>query len=307
LDKASYVLSRVLLAIPTLLVISLVSFWIVQSPPGEFQGAPYRLPREPFLIQYLKWVSGFLRGDFGYSLTWHVPVRELVGGRLLLTTVISLAALLFTFAVAVPAGVFCAVRRRSIWDYGFTLFGSLGLAIPNFLLALLLMYAAYAHFGIVPGSILSPDMVESPWSGARVLDLLQHLWVPVLVVGMAHMCAVLRTVRANLLDELPKEYVAAARTRGLSGRRLIWRYPVRVAMNPIVSTVGWLLPAIVSGETLVAVVLGLPTIGPLLLDALLRQDTYLAGAIVMLLAFLTVIGTLLSDLLLAWVDPRIRL
>jgi peptide/nickel transport system permease protein len=297
----------VLWAFPTLLVISLVSFWIVQSPPGEFQGAPFRLAREPFLIQYLKWVSAFLRGDFGYSLAWHVPVRELVGGRLLLTMTISLSALVVTFAVAVPAGVYCALHPRSLWDYGFTFLGSLGLAIPSFVLALILVYVNYMRFGTVPGGVLSPTMVEAPWSWAKGLDLLQHLWVPVLVVGTAHMCAVLRTVRGNLLDELPKDYVAAARTRGLPGRRLIWKYPVRVAVNPIISTAGWLLPAIVSGEMLVAVVLGLPTIGPLLLAALLSQDTYLAGAIVMLLACLTVLGTLLSDLLLAWADPRIRL
>jgi peptide/nickel transport system permease protein len=302
-----FFLRRVLWAIPTLLVISLVSFWIVQLPPGEFQGSPFRLSREPFLTQYVKWVSGLLHGDFGYSLAWRVPVRDLVGSRLLLTTGISAAALLLSFAVAVPAGVLCAVRQRSWWDYGLSFCAALGVAVPHFLLALVLLCVTYAYFGTVPGGALSPDMVEAPWSWSKVLDLLQHLWVPVLIVATAHTCGVLRTVRANLLDELPRDYVTAARTKGLSGTRLIWRYPVRVAMNPILSTAGWLLPAIVSGEALVAVVLGLPTVGPLLLDALLRQDTYLAGSLLMLLALFTVIGTLLSDLLLAWADPRTRL
>jgi peptide/nickel transport system permease protein len=291
----------------------------------------YDLDR-PFMVQYLKWLNnmlpfGFARqdtgsywqtesGDFnwpsfkwpdlGMSFEWNRQVTELIGERLLLTMLISVVTLLFTWALAIPIGIYSAVRQYSWGDYAFSVLGFIGLATPNFLLALVFMYLGYSFFGISAGGLFSPEYQDAPWSVARFTDLLAHLWIPVIVIGTAGTAGLIRVMRGNLLDELPKQYVMTARAKGLGPWNLLIKYPVRVALNPLISTIGWVLPGIVSGSVITAVVLGLPTTGPLLLRALQNQDMYLAGSMVMILSFLTVIGTLLSDILLLWLDPRIR-
>lgn len=291
----------------------------------------YDLDR-PFMIQYLKWLNnllpfGFARqdtgsywqtaaGDFnwpsfkwpdlGMSFEWNRQVTELIGERILLTMLISVVTLLFTWTLAIPVGIYSAVRQYSWGDYAFSVLGFIGLAIPNFLLALVFMYLGYSLFGISAGGLFSPEYQDAPWSVARFTDLLAHLWIPVIVIGTAGTAGLIRVMRGNLLDELPKQYVMTARAKGLAPWKLLLKYPVRVALNPLISTIGWVLPGIVSGSVITAVVLGLPTTGPLLLRALQNQDMYLAGSMVMILSFLTVIGTLISDILLLWLDPRIR-
>ena len=291
----------------------------------------YDLDR-PFMVQYLKWLNnmlpfGFERQDtssylqtidggfnwptfkwpdLGMSFEWNRQVTELIGERLLLTMLISIVTLLFTWALAIPVGIYSAVHQYSWADYTFSVLGFIGLATPNFLLALVFMYIGYSFFGISAGGLFSPEYQDAPWSTARFMDLLAHLWIPVIVIGTAGTAGLIRVMRGNLLDELPKQYVMTARAKGLAPWKLLLKYPVRVALNPLVSTVGWVLPGIVSGSVITAVVLGLPTTGPLLLRALQNQDMYLAGSMVMILSFLTVIGTLVSDILLLWLDPRIR-
>ncbi|MCB0062206.1 MAG: ABC transporter permease, partial [Caldilineaceae bacterium] len=262
---------------------------------------------QPVYVQYWKWVSGILfRGDFGRSFAWNMPVSDLIWGRLTLTFVLSLSTLLFIWIVAFPIGVYSAVRQYSVGDYIATFFGFLGVAIPNFLLALVLMYIAFKYFNQSVGGLFSPDYQEAPWSLAKVGDLLAHLWIPIIIIGTDGTAGLIRIMRANLLDELRKPYVVTARAKGLPEWKLLLKYPVRVALNPFISTVGWVLPSLVSGSAIVAIVLSLPTTGPLLLRALLSQDMYLAASFLLMLSILTVIGTLLSDLLLAWLDPRIR-
>ena len=324
----AYVIRRLLYMVPTLFAISLVSFLIIQLPPGDYlstmvanlaaQGdtvdstrlnaleARYGLD-QPIYVQYWKWISGIvLRGDFGHSFEWNRPVSTLIWDRLALTFVLSLSTLLFIWAVAFPTGIYSAVRKYSIGDYVATFLGFIGLAIPNFLLALVLMYVSFKFFNQSVGGLFSPDYIEAPWSWGKVVDLLSHLWIPMIVLGTAGTAGLIRIMRANLLDELHKPYVETARAKGLSETRLLLKYPVRVALNPFVSTVGWVLPELVSGAAIVSIVLSLPTTGPLLLRALKSQDMYLAGGFIMMLSVLTVVGTLISDLLLAWLDPRIR-
>ncbi len=323
-----YILRRILYMIPTLFAISVVSFVIIQLPPGDFlstlaarleaQGGEldraqliYLRERygldQPMAVQYWRWITGIVtRGDFGLSFHFRRPVEELIWSRLGLTFGISLLTVLFVYAVAIPIGIYSAVRKYSIGDYVATFVGFIGLAIPNFLLALVLMYVSLTVFGYNPGGLFSSEFADAPWSFAKFVNLLQHLWIPIVVVGTASTASLIRYMRANLLDELPKPYVVTARAKGLPETRLLTKYPVRVASNPIVSRVGWELPDLVSGELIVAVVLSLPTTGPLLLQALVAQDMFLAGAFIMMLSVLTVIGTLLSDILLAWLDPRIR-
>ncbi|MBA2665967.1 MAG: ABC transporter permease [Trueperaceae bacterium] len=323
-----YLLRRVLFILPTLFAISVVSFVIIQLPPGDFlstlaarleaQGGEldraqliYLRERygldQPMAVQYWRWITGIVtRGDFGLSFHFRRPVEELIWSRLGLTFGISLLTVLFVYAVAIPIGIYSAVRKYSIGDYVATFVGFIGLAIPNFLLALVLMYVSLTVFGYNPGGLFSSEFADAPWSFAKFVNLLQHLWIPIVVVGTASTASLIRYMRANLLDELPKPYVVTARAKGLPETRLLTKYPVRVASNPIVSRVGWELPDLVSGELIVAVVLSLPTTGPLLLQALVAQDMFLAGAFIMMLSVLTVIGTLLSDILLAWLDPRIR-
>ncbi len=324
---ATYIVRRVFYMIPTLLVISFLSFLIMQAPPGDFLTsyiaelsasgeqvdlelveslrATYGLD-EPWYVQYWLWISRFVRGDFGTSFEWNVPVRELIGQRLALTIFISMLTLLFTWIVALAIGVYSAVYQYSIGDYIVTTIGFLGLATPNFMLALILMYIAFQVFGISVGGLFSPDYTNAPWTWGKFVDLMKHVWIPVVVIGTAGTASLIRVMRANLLDELKKPYVVTAQAKGVPAWRALFKYPFRVAINPFLSTIGWLLPALISGDIIVSVVLSLQTTGPLYYRALLSQDMFLAGGLLMLLAILTVIGTLLSDILLAWVDPRVR-
>jgi len=324
-----FAVRRILYMILTLFIVSILSFVIIQLPPGDYLTTVVTNMRasgetideailaameqryglnQPMHVQYWKWISGILlRGDFGQSFEWNQPVSTLIWGRLLLTFAMSLATLLFTWLVAFPVGIFSAVRQYSIGDYVATVIGYIGLAIPDFLLALVLMYVAFKVFNQSVGGLFSPAYTDAPWSWAKVWDLLKHLWIPVIIIGTGGTAGLIRVMRANLLDELHKPYVTTARAKGMTEFRLILKYPVRMALNPFVSTVGWTLPILVSGSAVVSIVLALPTTGPLLLRALMSQDMYLAGSFIMLLSVLTVIGTFISDILLAWLDPRIRL
>ncbi len=322
-----YIARRILLMIPTIIGISLVSFMIIQLPPGDFltsqiaaaaqQGetideaevarleARYGLDK-PIHLQYASWVGGMLRGDFGWSFEWNRPVSELVWQRLGLTFLLSLGTLVFVWLISFPLGIFSAVRQYSWGDYLTAFFGFIGLATPDFLLALLLLYVSFAYFNQSVGGLFSPEFIQASWSGAKVWDLMKHIWIPMLILGTNGIAGLTRIMRANLLDELRKPYVTTARAKGLPEHKLLVKYPVRIAANPFISTSGAILPALVSGEIIVATILGLPTVGPLLLRSLQAQDMYLAGTIIMMTSVLTVVGTLLSDLLLAWFDPRIR-
>jgi peptide/nickel transport system permease protein len=248
-----------------------------------------------------------LRGNFGQSFQWRQPVADLIWDRLGLTLALSVASVLLIWAVAFPVGIYSAIRQYSPGDYVFTFLSFVGLGVPSFLLALVVMWFAFSRFGITVGGLFSPEYANSQWNLGRLVDFAQHLWIPMLVLGIGGTAGLIRIMRANLLDELQRPYVDTARAKGLEERTLLLKYPVRMALNPIVSTVGWTLPGLVSGSVIVSVVLNLPTTGPLLLNALLSQDMYLAGAIVLLLSILTVLGTLISDVMLATLDPRIRL
>ena len=322
-----YILRRLLYMIPTLVVISIVSFCLIALPPGTFADTVaaemmshgqvdvqtirsieerYGL-NEPLYLQYLKWISGiFLHGDFGTSFIYNKPVSELIWDRLGLTLVLTMTSFVFVCVVSFPIGMYSAIRQYSLGDHVATLFGFIGLATPNFLFALVLMYAVFTYFDQSVGGFFSPEMEAAAWGWAKLGDLLAHLWIPVIVIGTASTAALIRIMRANLLDELFKPYVATARAKGLSETRLLVKYPLRVAVIPFVATLGWMLPELVSGAVVVSVVLSLPTTGPMLLKALMAQDMYLAASFIMLLSVLTVVGTLVSDLLLALLDPRIR-
>ena len=262
---------------------------------------------QPVVVQYLTWLERIvLHGDFGQSFEWNKPVTEVIGGRLLLTIALAMVVLLLTTLIAIPIGVYSSVRQYSIGDHVATLFGFIGLAIPNVLLTLALLYVSFVYFGVEPGGLFSRAYQDAPWSPARVWDLATHLWIPVAVLTLAGTAEVIRVIRASMLDELSRPYVETARAKGLSEPAMIVKYPVRLALSPIVSKLGWMLPIIISSEAIVSVIVDIPTTGPLLLRSLLAQDMYLAGAIILLLAFITVIGTLISDILLALLDPRIR-
>jgi len=308
-------------------VISIVAFVIIQLPPGDYltsylmqletRGAKIDIEELtllrkqygldlPIHLRYFKWMWKMLHGDFGKSLEWNRPVSELIAERMPLTMIISLFTLIFTYIVAIPIGIYSATRQYSIEDYTFTVIGFVGLATPNFLLALILMLLFYKWFGLSIGGLFSSQYVEAAWSVGKFVDMLKHLPIPIIVVGTAGTAWLIRVMRGCLLDELRKQYVITARAKGVAERTLLFKYPVRLALNPIISTIGWQLPAIISGGTITAVVLSLPTMGPLLFRALMSQDTYLAGSVIMFLGFLTVIGTFISDILLVWLDPRIR-
>lgn len=323
-----FIVRRSLIALVTLFAISTMSFIIIQLPPGDFltsyianlaaQGdsigdEQVQIIREqygldqPLYVQYAKWMGGVLQGNFGRSLEWGVPVADLIWDRLAMSLVVGASSIFFVWSIAIPIGVYSATNQYSVVDYIATFFGFLGLAIPNFMLALILMWVAFSSFGQDVGGLFSPEFKDAPWSLAKLGNFISHLWIPMLIVGTSGTAGLIRTMRANMLDEINQPYVETARAKGLSERRLTWKYPVRVALNPFVSTVGYALPALVGAEIIVSVVLNLPTIGPILLRSLLSQDMFLAGAIVLLLSTLTVVGTLLSDILLAVLDPRIQM
>ena len=332
-----YTIHRVLVMIPTLLVISFVTFAIIKLPPGDFlsnqiaelqsQGDKAAMEKveflrkqygldKPFIEQYAIWVgiwpsegrfSGLLQGDFGWSFEHDMAVKDVVGDRLLLSFILNFSVILFTWAVAFPIGVYAATHQYSWGDHGLTFLGYIGLATPNFLLALVLMYFANVQFGLSVGGIMDAEYLGQPWSWGKARSVLEHLWIPVIVIGTAGTAGMIRRLRANLLDELQKQYVTTARAKGMPPFRLLVKYPLRMSLNPFIADIGNMLPSVISGSAIVAVVLSLQTSGPMLLEALRSQDQYLAGSFLMFLAFLTVIGMFISDLLLAALDPRIRL
>ena len=324
----AYLAQRFLLAILTVWAVSVLSFFIIQLPAGDYVDAYIALQREtgtlvsrqeaenlrtqygldqPAYVQYAKWVGLILQGNFGMSMEWRRPVLEVIGDRLALTIVVSVVALVFTWAVALPIGIYSAVRQYSFGDYIFTFVGFFGLATPSFLLALVVLYLAFSLFGANVGGLFSSEFKLASWSMAKVWDLLKHLPVPALILALSATAQLIRVMRANLLDEVRKPYVVTARARGLPEGRVILKYPVRVALNPFASTLGYLFPHIVSGSIIVSVVLSLPTMGPVLLRSLQSQDMFLAGTIVLLIGVMTVVGTFISDMVLLLIDPRIRL
>jgi peptide/nickel transport system permease protein len=309
-------------------VASIIAFVVIQLPPGDYvtayvarlqsmgtvvsseEAAALRIQYgldQPIYVQYAKWLGLMLRGNFGMAMEYNRPVAEVIGDRMALTIIVSLAAVVFIWVLALPIGIYSAVRQYSPLDYTFTFVGFIGIAVPNFMLALLIMYISFKYFDVQSiGGLFSPEMALAPWSWAKFVDLLKHLPLPAIVLGLAGMAEVVRIMRANLLDELRKPYVVTARAKGLAEHRVILKYPVRAALNPFASTIGYIFPFIVSGSIIVSLVLSLPTVGPLLFKALIAQDLFLAGTILLLLAVLTVVGTLISDLILMWIDPRIR-
>jgi peptide/nickel transport system permease protein len=324
----NYSARRLVAMIPTLIAISIIVFFIIQLPPGdyleshiatlqaqgesidskkiEFLRQQYGLD-QPMWKQYLVWATGFLRGDLGYSFEYDLPVRDVIGDRMFLTVLISLVTIVFTWLIAFPIGIYSATHQYSWGDYGLTFVGFIGLATPNFLLALVMLYLANVYFGTSIGGLMDPEYIDQPWTLGKLKSVLEHLWIPVIVIGTAGTAAMIRRLRANLLDELEKQYVVTGRAKGLPPGKLLRKYPLRMALNFFVSDIGNLLPSIISGAEVTAVVLSLPTTGPLLIASLQSQDMYLAGSFLMFLAILTVLGVLVSDLLLAILDPRIRL
>ncbi len=322
-----YILQRLALLPLLMVVYSFVIFVIIQAPPGDFLTAyvatlassgssisadqiaalrhQYGLD-QPFVVQYFLWMENLFHGDFGLSLEYQRPNADLISEQIGLTIALALFSFVLTWAISVPAGIYSATHPRSLGDHVLTVINYVGVATPNFMLALILMWLAFAYFDISITGLYSPEFVDAPWSLARVGDLLGHIWLPALVLGIAGTARLSRIMRANLLDELNKPYVVTARAKGMKEWRLVLRYPVRLAFNPLVSTIGWYLPALFSGSLIVATVMNLPNIGPLLLRALINQDMYLAGGILLIYSFLTIVGTLLSDVLLALIDPRIR-
>ena len=325
-----YIARRLTYMAFTIWVISIVAFVVIQLPPGDFVttlstrlasaggGASVALLEqqlreqyglnEPVYIQYFKWLGNILlHGKFGYSFTYQIDASQIIGERLPMTFLISFLAVLFIWVVALPIGIFSAVKKYTWGDYTATFIGFIGLAVPNFLLALIIMYIASHYFGRSAFGLFSPEYATAPWSWGKVGDLIQHLWLPVAIIGSGGAAGLIRTMRANLLDELNKPYVETVRAKGVAERKLLIKYPVRYALNPFVSTIGWVLPGLVAGEVIVSQVLNLPTSGPILISALLNEDMYLAAGFILVLSSLTVIGTFISDILLIWLDPRIRL
>lgn len=320
---------RFLLFIPTVVIISIVTFILIQLPPGDYissyaaqleasgQEASEQLLaalrhryglNQPVYVQYFKWMSNIiLHGDFGHSMQWNRPVADLIWQRIAWTFAISFVTIIFTWILAFPIGIYSATHQYSGFDYIFTFIGFFGQGIPDFLLALVLMWIGFAYFGQDVGGLFSEAYRDAPWSWAKFIDLLEHLWVPVVVLGVSGTAGLIRTMRANLLDELRKPYVVTARAKGMKEWQLVLKYPVRVALNPFISSIAYVLPQLVSGTTIISIVLSLPTTGPIQIRSLMSQDMYLAGSIFLLLSSLTILGTLISDVLLAVVDPRIRL
>ncbi len=324
----AYIFRRIALAFVTVWVVSMLSFLIIQLPPGDYLTAfiarlqsqgdvmsqdeaeslrqTYGLDRSAF-VQYFTWMGQIVQGNFGWSFEWKRPVSEVIFSRLFLNVLVALGAVLVTWVIALPIGIYSAARQYSKGDYAFTVWGLIGLAVPEFLLALVIMYFAFAYLGISVGGLFSPQYVEAPWSIARVWDLLKKLWIPAFIIGINGTASLMRIMRANMLDEIRKPYVVTGRAKGLSEIRILLKYPTRVALNPFVSMVGFTFPTMVSGSIIVAVVLSLPTVGPVLLNALVAQDMFLAGTIILFIGVMTVIGVLVSDILLVLIDPRIRM
>ena len=323
-----FIVNRFLLALITIWVVTVISFALIQLPPGDYitsyvaqlmsqgeqvsdqEAAQLRQQYglgDPFVVQYYKWLEKAAVGNFGISMEYQRPVTQVIGDRIFLTAALAFSAALFTYALAVPIGVISAVKQYSVTDYVATFIGFLGLAVPNFLLALSILYFGFVLFDANIGGLFSPEYASAPYSFGKIMNLLSHLWLPALVLSIAGTAQIIRVLRANMLDELRRPYVVTARAKGLSEWRVILKYPLRVALNPVISTLGYLLPTLVSGSIIVSIVMSLPTLGPLLLRALIAQDMFLSGTIVLLIGIMTVIGTFVSDLLLAWVDPRIRM
>jgi peptide/nickel transport system permease protein len=313
--------------IVTLWIISIISFVVIQLPPGDYlttlainleeSGYPveeamlerYRIRfglDKTLFEQYFIWITNFVQGDMGYSFGWKANVNTLIWERLLLTIVLSMSSLILTWLISIPIGVYSALKQHSVGDYAFTILGLAGVSVPSFMLALVLMYLAFSKFGVDVGGLFSPQYEGAPWSLGKMLDLLMHIWLPGFIIAITGTAGLIRTLRANLLDELKKPYIITARSKGVAYRKVVMKYPMRIALNPFISSFAYILPALISGSTIISVVLNLPTTGPLLLGALQTQDMYLAGSFIMLLSVLTVIGTFFSDLLLAAIDPRVR-
>ena len=325
---SQYIIKRLIILPFMLVIFSIFAFVIIQAPPGDFvttyiadlaasgssvDQAQVNALRErygldqPMYMQYVKWMSRIVTGDLGFSLDWQKPIKELIGERIALTVMLGLFTFAFTWLLAVPIGIISAVKQYSFLDYAFSIFNYFGVATPTFMTALIIMWLAFTQLGISVTGLFSAEFIDAPWSAARVGDLLRHMWLPMVILGLDGTARLARIMRANLLDELNKPYVEMARAKGMSEWKLVIKYPVRLALNPLVSTIGWYLPLIFSGSVIVATVLNLPTIGPMLLRSLISQDMFLAGTIVMIYLFLAVIGTIISDVLLAWLDPRIRM
>ncbi len=324
-----YLLRRSAYALFTVWVISLISFAVIQLPPGDYvsdlvndlraqagEVSPEWEQRmreiygfdDPFLVQYFKWMRNIItKGQFGYSFYYKRDAVEMITERLPMSFALSFLSTMFVWVVALPIGFYSAVHKYSIADYFASFMGFFGMAIPNFLLALIVLYLTYKYMGQAVIGLFSAEYASAAWSWGKLLDLMKHVWVPMVIIGISSTAGLIRTMRANLLDELNKPYVETARAKGLSETRLLIKYPLRHALNPFVSTLGWMLPSLVSGETIVSMVLNLPTSGPILYRALIQQDQYVAAGFILMLSTLTVVGTFVSDLLLAWVDPRIRL
>lgn len=325
---SQYIVKR-LISLPFLLIIfSIFAFVIIQAPPGDFvtsyiadlaaSGSAVEQSQidalrdrygldQPMHIQYYKWMTRIVTGDLGYSLDWQTPIRELITERLALTVLLGLFTFVFTWMLAIPIGIISAVKQYSFLDYSFSVFNYFGVATPTFMTALILMWVAFSYFDVSVTGLFSPEYIDAPWSMARGRDLMGHIWLPMVILGLDGTARLARIMRANLLDELNKPYIEMARAKGMSEWSLVLKYPVRLALNPLVSTIGWYLPLIFSGSVIVATVLNLPTIGPMLLRSLTNQDMFLAGTIVLIYCFLAIVGTLISDILLAWLDPRIRM
>ncbi len=323
----AFLLRRLALGFVTIWLISIMSFAIIQLPPGDFVSAYiaqlaasgssvsaeeadamrrlYGLG-QPFYVQYFKWISRVVVGDFGESMEWRRPVLDVIGDRIWLTLLLSVGALILTWALALPIGIYSAVRQYSFGDYAFTLVGFMGIAVPNFLLALIIMYFSFKYLNANVGGLFSAEFALAPWSWAKAWDLAKHIPLPAFILALGGTAQLIRIMRANLLDELRRPYVVTARAKGLSENRVIIKYPVRAALNPFASNIAYLFPSLVSGSIIISIVLGLPTVGPLLVKSLVSQDMFLAGTIVLMLGVLTVIGTFISDLVLMWVDPRLR-
>ncbi|MBC7319878.1 ABC transporter permease [bacterium] len=323
-----YLIRRLLFLIPVLLIVSIVAYMVIELPPGDYltthimrlraagthvaEDEIARLTRmfgldKPPHIRYFLWIWKIVRyGDLGLSFQWNKPVTEVIGERLALTMTISIITLLFSWTIGILIGIYSATHQYSIFDYSFTFLGFIGVSIPSYLLALVIMYFVYSRFGLAVTGLFSPAYADAPWSIHKVLDLLSHIWLPVVIIGTGGTAGIARIMRGTLLDELRKQYVITARAKGLPERRLIFKYPVRIAINPLISSISWLLPSIISGETITSIVLNLPTCGPVLFRALMTQDEYLAGSFILILSSLAIIGALIADLVLAWIDPRIR-